>query len=319
MTGSGQQHFGQPPASPSHLHGSQSRLQASHNYAHATASQGLGHSQPTADYGDYGASHESRMNAVAKERERMKALGTQKQMMESLLDQKFKDFKNTINRNLKERFDTELKRALFHLWKHYKNCNEKHMTPEDIEKSIYENLRKVHIETHELKEKNKALSEQVRIKEIETTDIINRQIKENSFGGQQKEVNQPTANLEQRKYYLEAHIANLNNDNANVERKLKEFQDTKQNRYYEMKLGLEMQGRETMDEYARKLAVEYCPNDSASLVNLRNEVANLAQEYELVRNQWIEAGHGQNPTDYKIRMLEHEQFDLEKKLESLKH
>lgn len=268
--------------------------------------------------------HETRMNAVAKERERMKALGTQKQMMESLLDQKFKDFKNTINRNLKERFDTELKRALFHLWKHYKNCNERHMSNDEIEKSIYENLRKVYIETNELKEKNKSLAEQVRIKEIETTDIINRQIKENSMGTSanntrdQLESSQPM-DINQKKYAIETQINNMKNENAAIERKIKEIQEGRQNRLYESKLHLEKQGRETMDECSHKLAVEYCPDETPNLISLKNEVANLSKEYESVKQQWIDAGCGPNPTDYKIRLLEQEQFDLEKQLESLKH
>lgn len=268
--------------------------------------------------------HESRMNAVARERERMKALGTQKQMMESLLDQKFKDFKNTINRNLKERFDTELKRALFHLWKHYKNCNERHMSHEDIEKSIYENLRKVYIETNELKEKNKSLADQVKIKEIETTDIINRQIKENSLGTtasspkEQMDPAQPM-DINQRKRALETQISNLKSESVAIERQIKELQEGKQNRLYEAKLHLEKQGRETMDEYSHKLAVEYCPSDSQELAKMKQELIKLSSEYEAVKQQWIDSGCGPNPTDYKIRLLEQEHFDLEKQLESLKH
>ena len=54
----------------------------------------------------------------------MKALGTQKQAFDQIFIQKYNEFKEQINKSLKERFDSELKRALYHLWKHYKNCLE---------------------------------------------------------------------------------------------------------------------------------------------------------------------------------------------------
>lgn len=267
---------------------------------------------------------EGRMNAVAKEREKMKALGTQKQMMEGLLENKFKDFKNIINKNLKEKFDTELKRALFHLWKHYKNCNEKNMSPEDIEKSIYESLRKVYFETNELKEKNRQLSDQVTMKEIETANVINKQIKENNTLSQPMNQPQPMGNMNQfdqtqRRYFLESQIGVINKENQMTENRIKELLDERPNRIYEAKLVLETQGRELMDEQSRRLTLEYCPTDQPTLVDLRNQVATLGNDYLSLKQQWIDRGCGPNPTDHKIMLLEQELFDLEKKYDSLRH
>ena len=294
----------------------------------------LSHHQSAAysaqDMNDHGNTYETRMMAVAKEREKMKALGTHKQMMESLLDQKFKEFKNVINKNLKERFDSELKRALFHLWKHYKNCNEKHekhMTQEDIERSIFENLRKVNFETNELKDKNRFLADQVRDKEIETTDLINKQIKEYSMIGNSKEqansvsVRRPyntEMTLDQRKYFLESQMQSFSGEVEKNMEAIKDIQRSRQQKVYEAQLHLENEGRERMSEIARGHILEYCPVDgNPGLLDLRNEVAYMKADYQQTRTEWIENGYGQNPIEYKINLLEQNLFDLEKTYESI--
>ena len=72
---------------------------------------GHGHVDPT-----------SQQANLAREREKMKKLSSKKTKFDDLFKKKLTEFKDTINKNLKERFDKDLKRALYHLWKHYENC-----------------------------------------------------------------------------------------------------------------------------------------------------------------------------------------------------
>lgn len=258
-----------------------------------------------------------------KERERMKALGTHKQMMEGLLDQKFKEFKNIINKSLKEKFDTELKRALFHLWKHYKNCNERPAGPEDQDRNVSSNLRKVNIETNEMKEKNRVLEEQVRIKEIETGDLINRQIKDHisSSGGQSSrpmEISLLPQDINQRRYYLQEQLRNIPGEINEISRRTKELIEARPGIMYETKVSLEKLGREILDEKSRKLAIDLCPNDVPELAPLRNEVGSLSNEYAQTKAVWMESGLAGNPYDLRIQELEQELLDLERTYEQLK-
>jgi hypothetical protein len=59
---------------------------------------------------------------LAREKEKQKKLSSKKQKFDELFKKKLVEFKDAINKNLKERFDKDLKRALYHLWKHYENC-----------------------------------------------------------------------------------------------------------------------------------------------------------------------------------------------------
>lgn len=262
---------------------------------------------------------EQRSALIAKEKERMKILGTHKQMMETMLDEKFKEFRTVINKNLKEKFDNELKRALFHLWRHYRNCNEKNMTPEEIQKSTHDSLRKMLIETNELKDKNSQMNDVVRQKEFETTEFINRHIKEiNQNNPSQNRYQDPNMQGDRRRYFLESNINSMNGECKDLERKLKEHNDGRPTRLYEERVGLEVVGRELMDEYSRGVTIEQCPTDDPSLVDLRNRVAMYRNDYLSTKEQWTEGGYGTNPHEAKIRKLEQELFDLEKKYEALK-
>ena len=274
------------------------------------------------DFTDPPNTYESRMMAVVKEKEKMKALGTHKQMMESLLDQKFKEFKTIINKNLKEKFDVELRRALFHLWKHYKNCNERPNLLNDFDRTIHESLKKVYVETDEVKEKNRQLGDQVRDKEIETTDVINRQIKEMSSGAQKDQQSRRSpheTNIDQRRFFLESQIKELNREIERTDEKIKELQLGRQHRIYEAKIQIEEDGRQRMNEIQRTLTLEFCPTEgNPALEKLRNEVASLRTDYLAIQHDWVEAGHGPNPHDNRIKLLEHEYFDLSRKYEAMK-
>jgi hypothetical protein len=274
------------------------------------------------DFNDHAVTFESRMMAVVKEKEKMKALGTHKQMMESLLDQKFKEFKTIINKNLKEKFDVELRRALFHLWKHYKSCNERPNLINDFDRSIHESLKKVYVETDEVKEKNRQLADQVRDKEIDTSDVINRQIKEMSLGSskdQQGRRSTQEINVDQRRFFLLSQINELSREIENTEEKIKELQQGRQHRIYEAKIQIEEDGRQQMNEIQRTLALEFCPVDgNPDLERLRNEVAMLRTDYVTIKSDWIEAGHGPNPHEHRIKSLEQEYFELSRKYEAMK-
>lgn len=78
----------------------------------------------------------------------MRKLGTQKQALEQIFNNKYLEFKDHINKNLKEKFDAELKRALFHLWKHYKNCQD-NPNKEMCNNQLRENMQKIYNESAE--------------------------------------------------------------------------------------------------------------------------------------------------------------------------
>ena len=97
----------------------------------------------------------------------MKKQGNKKQKFDDLFKKKLAEFKDGINKSLKERFDKDLKRALYHLWKHYENCQKFGSDRDKIESQLNENLEKVRKETKDYK--NQVINSQKTLNEEERT------------------------------------------------------------------------------------------------------------------------------------------------------
>lgn len=111
----------------------------------------------------------------------MKRLATLKQKLEKIFSDKYSQFKEKINKSLKEKFDAELKRALFHLWKHYKNCQE-NPNREQCAEQLREHMQKIHNESAGFRMKcDQNKSEELGAEEA-TENIVSKLIKDENNG-----------------------------------------------------------------------------------------------------------------------------------------
>lgn len=225
---------------------------------------GHGHVDPT-----------SQQANLAREREKMKKLSSKKTKFDDLFKKKLTEFKDTINKNLKERFDKDLKRALYHLWKHYENCN-KYSDRAKVDQLLKDNLEKVRKETKDFRIQASNQSKELIEEERETLAFINNNIIEdvNSAETQQSKLSD-----NQRKQELNNNIMKYQSEVTRLKKDINYMKESRNDRVYEIKLQLEKEGREEMEERARELVLTHCNDTDEEIRAQKFDVLDLKKKY----------------------------------------
>lgn len=249
-------------------------------------------------------------------KEKMRKLGTQKQALEQIFNTKYLEFKDHINKNLKEKFDAELKRALFHLWKHYKNCQD-NPNKEMCNSQLRDNMQKIYNESAECRAQSEQFRSEVMLKERNTANVISKAIKEGTVIGKsgvesssKQKRDQNTIN--ERRNWLNTKITDYGKESELLTSKIKQIESQRNERVYDIKLKMEKEGRDEMEEKSRELLLMSVNTQIPEIRRLKSDVANLKVEYEQNRMEWINNGCGPNIGDIKIKELEKELYDLQK-------
>jgi vacuolar-type H+-ATPase subunit H len=82
-----------------------------------------------------------------------------------------------------------------------------------------------------------------------------------------------------REAELNKNITNYQAEVARLKKEINYMKDSRNDRVYEVKLQLEREGREEMEERARELVLNHCNDGDEEIKNLKFEVLELKKKY----------------------------------------
>ena len=246
---------------------------------------------------------------------KMKRLGTLKQKLEKIFNDKYSEFKERINKSLKEKFDAELKRALFHLWKHYKNCLE-NPNREQCAEQLREHMQKIHNESAQFRMKYDQQKGEELAAEEATENILSKLIKDEN-NGQVDEFSNfynkdgiSDKNPEDRRRELESRINQNTKETEKINEKMRQIEASRTQNVYEIKLKMEKEGRDEMEEKSRELLMASVNTQIPEIGQIREEVKSLKYNYEETKDRWLRSGAGPDIGEQEIKRLEKELYEL---------
>ena len=179
-------------------------------------------------------------------------------------------------------------------------------------------MHKIAIESEEHRIESERLQRTVNEIEAETSNIINRAIKEghsmNRASSPRKSRNQDRRHPQNadREAQMQYEMSKNNIRKQKIEAKMKAIKDSRNDRLYEDKLKLEQAGREETEEKARELLLMSTGGHDGSVAYLKREVVNLRMEYENTKREWVNTGCDPSPGLTILRDLEKQLFELKK-------
>jgi vacuolar-type H+-ATPase subunit H len=97
-----------------------------------------------------------------------------------------------------------------------------------------------------------------------------------------------------REAELNKNITNYQGEVARLKKEINYMKESRNDRVYEVKLQLEREGREEMEERARELVLNHCNDGDEDIKNLKFEVLELKKKYSS-----LEAGNKNYTTEEK--------------------
>lgn len=155
---------------------------------------------------------------------------------------------------------------MYHLWKHYENC-QKYTDRSKVDNLLRENLEKVRKETKEFKMQAQNFSKELVEEERSALSLINNNIlddamvRDNHSGG-----NNPS-DLKARESELTKNIYTYRTEVDKLKKEIDYMKDSRNDRVYEVKLQLEREGREEMEERARELVLNNCDDAEQDIMS----------------------------------------------------
>lgn len=123
------------------------------------------------------------------------------------------------------------------------------------------------------------------IKERNTANVINKAIKEGTvigktgMGGSKKNNRDPKA-VEQRRNWLNSKITEYNAESEELNTKIKILESQRNEKVYDIKLKMEKEGRDEMEEKSRELLLMSVDTKIPEIRVLKGDVAQLKVKFE---------------------------------------